>query len=76
PVRTRKLLMHKREIAKLFDRTRLDGLTLIPLSVYFKESRVKLEIGLCQGKKLHDKRDADAQHSAAREMDRAMKERN
>ena len=53
-----------------------DGLTLIPLSVYFKDSRVKLEIGLCQGKKLYDKRESEAKRGAARDMERAMKQRD
>ena len=74
--RKRKLLMHKREIANLFGKTKQDGYALIPLSVYFKNSRVKVEIGLCKGKKLYDKRDSIAARDAKREMDRAMKERN
>ena len=72
----RRLLMHKKEIANLFGKTKQDGYSLIPLSVYFKSSRVKLELGLCRGKKLHDKRDSIAARDAKREMDRAMKERN
>ena len=76
PLRVRKLLMHKREIAGLFGKTKQDGYALIPLSVYFKNSRVKLEIGLCKGKKLHDKRDSIAVRDAKREIDRAMKEHN
>ena len=76
PLRVRKLLMHKREIANLFGKTKQDGYALIQLSVYFKNSRVKVEIGLCKGKKLHDKRDSIAARDAKREMDRAMKERN
>ena len=76
PMRPRRLLMHKREINKLFARVQQEGLTLIPLSVYFKDSRVKIEIGLCQGKKLHDKRESEAKRGAAREMERAIKERN
>ena len=76
PVRTRKLLMHKREIMKLFGYVKRDGYSLIPLSLYFKGSRVKLELGLCKGKKLHDKRDDAARRDAHREMDRAMRERN
>ena len=70
PVRIRRLLMHKREIRKL------DGVALVPLSLYFKDSRVKVELGLCKGKKLYDKRDSDAERNAKRDMDRAMKERN
>ncbi|MEG1316723.1 MAG: SsrA-binding protein SmpB [Oscillospiraceae bacterium] len=76
PLRSRRLLMHKREINKLQARIMQDGLTLIPLSIYFKDSRVKLELGLCQGKKLHDKREADAKRGAAREIERAIKDRN
>lgn len=76
PMRVRKLLMHKREIIKLFSLTKQDGYTLIPLSVYFSGSKVKLEIGLCKGKKLHDKRATEAERSAKRDIDRALKERN
>lgn len=73
PVRSRRLLMHKREIRKLQARVMQDGYTLVPLSVYFKNARVKLEIGLCRGKKNYDKRDAAAKRDAKREIDRAMK---
>lgn len=76
PVRARRLLMHKREIVKLNARIMQDGVALIPLSLYFKDSKVKVELGLCKGKKLHDKRDSIAARDAKREMDRAMKERN
>ena len=76
PLRQRKLLMHKREIMKLFGYVKRDGYSLIPLSLYFKGSRVKLELGLCKGKNLHDKRDDAARRDASREMDRAMRERN
>jgi SsrA-binding protein len=76
PLRQRKLLMHKREIMKLFGYVKRDGYSLIPLSLYFKGSRVKLELGLCKGKKLHDKRDDAARRDASREMDRAMRDRN
>ena len=75
PRRTRKLLMHKREILRLFARTQQDGYSLVPLSVYFRGPRVKLEIGLAKGKKLYDKRDSAAKRDAKREMDRAMKSR-
>ena len=75
PMRKRKLLMHRREILKLFGYVKCDGYSLIPLSLYFKGSRVKLELGLCRGKKLHDKRDDLARWDASREMERAMKER-
>ena len=76
PLRQRKLLMHKREINRLFGLVKQDGYSLIPLSLYFKGSRVKLEMGLCKGKKLHDKRESTARRDADREMDRTMKERN
>ena len=76
PVRARRLLMHKREIMKLQARVMQDGVALIPLSLYFKDSRVKVELGLCKGKKLHDKRESDAERESRREIDRAMKERN
>ena len=73
PMRPKRLLMHKREIMRLYGRIKQDGLALIPLSVYFKDSRVKLELVLARGKKLHDKREAAAAKSSAREMDRHMK---
>ena len=76
PVRPRRLLMHKREILKLQARVMQDGVALIPLSLYFKDSRVKVELGLCKGKKLHDKRDSEADRESKRDIDRAMKERN
>ena len=75
PMRKRKLLMHRREILKLFGYVKRDGYSLIPLSLYFKGSRVTLELGLCRGKKLHDKRDDLARRDASREMERAMKEK-
>ncbi len=76
PMRVRKLLMHKREIDKLYGTIKRDGLTLIPISIYFKGSRVKIQVGLCRGKKLHDKREAVAQRDAKREIDRMIKSRN
>lgn len=76
PMRSRRLLMHRREINQLFGKVRQDGYALIPLSVYFKNSRVKVEVALCRGKKLYDKRDVAAQKDAQRQIDRAMKERN
>ena len=76
PMRRRRLLMHKKEILSLFGKTKQDGYTLIPLSIYFRNSRVKVEIGLCRGKKLHDKRDSIAKRDANREIDRVMKSRN
>lgn len=75
PRRPRRLLMHKREIQRLFAKIKQDGYTLVPLSLYFKGPRVKVEVGLCKGKKNYDKRDATAKRDAAREMDRAMKAR-
>ncbi len=73
PVRTRKLLMHKREIRKLHALIKQDGYTLVPLSVYFKNARVKLEVGLCKGKKNYDKRETAAKRDAQREIERNMK---
>ena len=75
PDRPKRLLMHKREIRKLHDLQKQDGYALVPLSIYFRGSRVKLEVGLAKGKKLYDKRDAAAAKDARREMDRAMKDR-
>ena len=75
PRRTRKLLVHRREILKLYMATQRDGLTLVPLSLYFKGPRVKVEVGLCKGKKLYDKRAAAAERDARRDIDRAMKDR-
>ena len=76
PVRARRLLMHKREIIKLNARIMQDGVALVPLSLYFKDSRVKVELGLCKGKKLHDKRDSEADRQSKRDIDRVLKERN
>ena len=76
PRRNRRLLMHKREILRLFGKIKQDGYSLIPLTVYFKNSRVKLELGLAKGKKLYDKRDSAAARDAKREIDRTMKSRN
>lgn len=76
PVRPRRLLMHKREIVKLNARIMQDGVALIPLSLYFKDSRVKVELGLCKGKKLHDKRDDIAAKDAQRDIQRALRSRN
>lgn len=75
PVRARRLLMHKREINKLNARVMQEGVALIPLSLYFKDSRVKVELGLCKGKKLYDKRNDDAKREAARDIERTLKER-
>ena len=76
PLRVRKLLMQKREINKLFGSVKQDGLTIIPLSLYFKDSRVKVQVGLCKGKKLYDKREDSAKRDAKREIDRNLKIRN
>ena len=75
PRRPRRLLVHKREIMRLYGKAKQDGYALIPLSVYFKGSRVKVNVGLCKGKKLYDKRQAAAERDAKRQIDRAMKER-
>ena len=73
PMRARRLLMHKREILKLYAKVMQDGLALVPLSVYFKDSRVKVEVGLCKGKKLYDKRESEAKRQADRDIDRTLK---
>lgn len=73
PLRDRKLLMHKKEILKLGQYIMKDGYTLIPLSLYFSGSRVKMEVGLCKGKKLYDKRESDAERSAKKEMEKYEK---
>ena len=73
PLRQRRLLLHKREILKLFGLTAQKGDTLIPLQIYLSGSRVKVEIGLCRGKKLYDKRDDMAKSAAARDIERAFK---
>lgn len=76
PRRVRRLLIHKSEIRRLFDKVRQDGLTLVPLKLYFKGSRVKMELGLCKGKKLYDKRDDMAKRQSQRDIERAMKDRS
>ncbi|MBE7060820.1 MAG: SsrA-binding protein SmpB [Ruminococcaceae bacterium] len=76
PMRVRRLLMHKREINKLFGLVQRDGYALIPLSVYFKGSRIKVEVALAKGKKLYDKRASNAERDAKREIARELKERN
>ncbi len=76
PLRVRRLLLHKREIMRLYGLTKQQGLTLIPLSLYFKGSRVKVQVGLCRGKKLYDKREDAARRDMKREAERALKERN
>lgn len=75
PMRVRRLLLHKKEISKLYGTLKQEGLTLIPISLYFKGSRVKVQVGLCKGKKLHDKRDDMAERAANRDIERALKER-
>ena len=76
PLRERKLLMHRRELNKLFGVVSQKGLTLVPLSLYFSGKNVKVEVGLCRGKKLYDKRDVAAEKQASREMDRRIKEQS
>ena len=76
PLRARRLLMHKKEILRLYGKVKQDGYALVPLSIYFKGPRIKLEVGLCKGKKLYDKRDAAAARDAKREMERHMKDRS
>ena len=76
PVRVRRLLMHKREIMRLLGITKQAGYSLIPLSLYFKGSRVKVQVGLCRGKKLYDKREDAAKRDMKREAQRTMKEFN
>ncbi|MBO4494854.1 MAG: SsrA-binding protein SmpB [Clostridiales bacterium] len=73
PMRTRKLLMHKNEIIKLYSTVKQDGLTIVPTKCYFKDGKVKFEIGLARGKKNYDKRDSAAEKTAKRDIDRAMK---
>ena len=74
PMRVRKLLMQKKEILKLYGTVKQTGYSLIPISLYFKDSKVKLQVGLCKGKKLYDKRADMAERSAKRDMERAVKE--
>lgn len=75
PLRQRKLLMHKKEIIKLYAYVKQDGLSVVPLSMYFSGSNVKLSLGLCKGKKLHDKRDVAAQNEAKRTIERAFRDK-
>lgn len=75
PLRVKRLLMHKKEINRLFGTVKQQGLSLIPLSIYFVNGRAKLEIGLCKGKKNYDKRETQAKKDAARNIERAMKSR-
>ena len=76
PLRNRKLLLHKKEIMRLLGLTQQQGLTLIPLSLYFKGSLVKVQLGVCKGKKLYDKRAEAAKKAANRDIERAIKENN
>ncbi len=76
PLRVRRLLMHKREIMRLLGITKQAGYSLIPLSLYFKGSRVKVQVGLCRGKKLYDKREDAAKRDMKREAQRSIKEFN
>lgn len=76
PLRVRRLLLHKREIMRLFGLVKQDGFALIPLSLYFKDSRVKVQVGLCKGKKLYNKRADLAEKAAKRDIERAVKTRN
>ena len=76
PDRSRRLLMHRREINKLYGLVQQQGIALIPLEMYFGGSRVKVKIGLCRGKKLYDKRDDMAKRAAQRDIERSLKERN
>lgn len=76
PLRVRKLLLHKAEIRKLIGTTAQQGYALVPLKLYFKGSKVKLELGLCKGKKLYDKREDAAKKAAKRDMERTLRERN
>mgnify|MGYP000915941262 CR=1 FL=1 len=76
PLRERRLLMHKKEINRLLGLIKQQGYTLIPLSLYFKNGKVKVQVGLCKGKKLYDKREDMAQRDAKRDIDRAIKDKN
>lgn len=76
PLRPRKLLLHRRELDRLEQSTKLDGVTIVPLAIYIKDRRIKLQIGLAKGKKLHDKRAATKERDQKREMQRALRERD
>ena len=76
PMRVRRLLMHKKEINRLYGVVKQTGYSLIPISLYFKDSRVKMQVGLCRGKKLYDKREDMAKRTAKRDIERALKEQN
>lgn len=75
PLRVKRLLMHKKEIARLYGLTKQQGYAIIPLSVYFKKGRAKVQLGLCKGKKLYDKREVAAQKSAERDMERGLRQK-
>lgn len=75
PVRVRKLLMHKKQIFQLAEKVSREGLTIVPLSLYFKNSKIKVQIGLCKGKKNYDKRETIAKRDAKRDIDRALKQK-
>ena len=76
PLRVKKLLLHKSEINKLTGKIKEKGFTIVPLQVYFKDGKAKMEIGLCRGKKLYDKRAVIAKKSAERDIQRSLKEHN
>lgn len=77
PLRTRKCLLHKREISKIKSSIEKDGFTLVPLKIYFNNSgKAKIELGICKGKQLHDKRESIKERDTKREMNRAMREKN
>ena len=76
PLRDKKLLMHKKEILKLHGLVSQKGYTLVPLSLYYSGAHVKMEIGLCRGKKLYDKRETMAKNEAKRDMERSFKNKN
>ncbi len=73
PLRTKKLLLHKKEIRRFYAMVKQDGLAIVPLSVYFSKGRAKVEIGLCKGKKLYDKREVAAKKDAQRDIERSMR---
>ncbi len=75
PLRVRKLLLHKREIQRLIGKTKEEGLTLVPLRLYFKRGKAKVELAVAKGKKLYDKREALAKKDEARRVQRAIKDR-
>ncbi len=73
PLRTKRLLLHKKEIRRFYSMVKQDGLAIVPLSVYFSKGRAKVEIGLCKGKKLYDKREVAAKKDAQRDIERNMR---